>query len=137
MEWQVIQTQDDANDFLERMEMFHDWFVAEASMFVDGGRCWKSADDRDRSAVTVKFTYDSPMPVIGFPSVEMKFEELSQFEILPEVIAPLMEATLENTTHGWIFCNDGPLSDSELEHPEDIRASLFIYCGNVSWRGLE
>ena len=138
MEWHEIRTQDDANDFLNRMEMFHDWFVAETSMFVDGGRCWESADDGDRSVATIKFIYDSPMSMIGFPSIEMKFEELCKFEILPYVIAPLVEATLQKTEFGWILCNDGPLSDLELEHLEDIRAGLFVHCGgNVSWRGVK
>ena len=140
MEWNVIRTQDEADEFLKLVEELHDWFIAEVSMVASHSRSRGNATAIEEGgyAVTIRFVHDSPVSGAGFSSFEMKFDEVFRLEVSPENITPLMEASLEKTMFGWVLCNDEPLTDREREYPGDMHASLLIRCGgDVLWRPVE
>ena len=137
MEWNVIRTQDEADEFLKLVEELHDWFVAEVSIAASrdcsGGNA-TSVEEGGYAAI-VRFVYDSPVSGAGFSSFEMKFDEVFRLEVSPENIMPLMEVSLEKAMFGWALCNDGPLTDREREHSGDMHANLLVHCGgDVLWR---
>ena len=137
MEWNVIRTQDEADEFLELVEGLHDWFIAEASMVAGHGCSRGNATSVEEGgyAAIVRFVYDSSVASAGFSSFEMKFDEVFRLEVSPENIMPLMEASLEKTMFGWVLCNDGPLTNWEREYYVDIHANLLVRCGgDVLWR---
>ena len=85
MEWNVIRTQGEADEFLELVEELHDWFIAEVSM-VAGHSCSRgnaSVAEESGYAVTIRFVYDSPVSGAGFSSFEMKFDEVFRLEVSP------------------------------------------------------
>lgn len=137
MEWNVIRTQDEADEFLELVEELHDWFVAEASMVASHG-CFRgnaSSVEESGYVAVIRFVYDSPVSGAGFSSFEMKFDEVFRLEVSPESVMPLMGASLEKTMFGWVLCDDGPLTNREREHPSDMHANLLVRCvGDVLWR---
>lgn len=140
MEWIDIETKKDVDALLERVEEFHDWYVAGYSYDALG-----DCDDGDLNlcrlkeeldALIVTFRWDC-MRKGKWPEVQMKFGGVRAFDISLSWLqegCPLYEASLEETEHGWVLIGDEPLTPKEREHPAETNANLLVLSGNVKWR---
>lgn len=140
MSWIDIRTENDVKRMLERVEHFHDWFVASYSYDALG-----NCDDNDLNLGRLKEGLDASIITFRWdckckgqwPEVQLRFGDVSAFDISLEWLqegCPLYEANLEETAHGWVLINDCWLTPEEREHPLEIKANLFVLSGNVKWR---
>lgn len=142
MDWMDIETDGDVEKLFERVEHFHDWYVAGYSYDPLG-----SCEDGDLGlsrlkdgldALVVTFRWDC-VHKGRWPEVQMKFDEVRAFNIslgwLQEG-CPLYEAFLEKTDHGWVLAGDGPLNPEERERPTEVKANLLVVSNSVKWRPL-
>lgn len=140
MEWIDIETKKDVDALLERVEDFHDWYIAGYS-YDSLGDC----DDSDLNPCRLKEGLDALIVTFRWdcvrkgqwPEVQMKFGDVRAFNIslgwLQEG-CPLFEAFLEEMKHGWVLVGDDPLTPDEREDPAKTKANFFILSGSVKWR---
>ncbi|MCI9262123.1 hypothetical protein [uncultured Adlercreutzia sp.] len=143
MDWNIVRNKEDVARLLARVEGFHDWYVAGFSY----DPLAQSEDDDlnlgrfkvDVDALTITFRWDSKSKSGKWPEVQLEFRNLSEFHFGnfrdPD---PIWNGVLEETRKGWVFVDDDgeTLSEEERAHPETIRSSLLVICGEIRWRPL-
>lgn len=142
-DWIDIKTGEDVKKLMERVEHFHDWYVA-GYLYDALGEC----DDGDLSlcrlkegldALVITFRWDCKSKSGEWPEVQLEFRNLLVFHFGnfkdPD---PIWNVTIEETDKGWVFVDeDGvKLGEEERVNPEKIRANLLIVCGEIRWRSL-
>lgn len=143
MDWITLNNLDDVAKLHDRVEGFHDWYVAGFSYDplalsgdddLDLGRFKEDVD-----ALTVTFRWDCKSKRGEWPEVQLEFRNLRVFNFAnfkdPD---PIWHGIIEKTDRGWVFVDDDgdALSEEERAHPERIRANLLVVCGEIGWRSL-
>lgn len=143
MEWMGIKTEKDAGALLERVEGFHDWYVAEFSYDplarAEDGSLNLGRFKTDVDSLTVTFRWDNKSKGEEWPEVQLKFDGLLVFRFDnykdPD---PIWHGRIERTERGWVFFDDDDVAftDTERAHPERINSGLLVMCDQIRWRPL-
>lgn len=143
MDWIDIETGNDTNKLLERVEQFHDWYVAGFSY----DPLARTEDDDlnlgrfkiDVDSLTVTFRWDRKSKGEERPEVQLEFSGLLAFKFTnykdPD---PIWHGHIEKTDLWWIFSDDDgvPFTEEERAHPERIDSGLLVVCDQIKWRPL-
>lgn len=141
--WITLKNSDDVSNLLERVEGFHDWYVAGFSydpLALSGDEGLHLGRFKiDVDALTITFRWGCKSKGGEWPEVQLEFRNLLVFNFAnfkdPD---PIWSGIIEKTDRGWVFVDDdgNALSEEEREHPENIRANLLVVCGEIRWRPL-
>lgn len=143
MDWIEIETSEDVEMLLSRVEGFHDWYVADFSY----DPLARAADEDlnlgrfkiDVDALTITFRWDCRSKSGEWPEVQLEFSGLLAMRYTnfkdPD---PIWHGRIEETERGWLFFDDDgiPFTDEERAHPEDIKAGVVVVCDRIRWRPL-
>ena len=143
MVWIRIETEKDAGALLERVEGFHDWYVAGFSCDPLVRAQYEDSDlgrfKIDVDSLTVTLRWDCKSKGGEWPEVELEFSGLLAFRFAnfkdPD---PIWHGRIEETDRGWVFFDDDgvPFTDEERAHPERINSGLLVVCDQIKWRPL-
>ena len=143
MNWIELRTEEDVENFMERVEQFHDWYVTAFSYDPlaqsENGDLNLARFKMDVDALTVTFRWTCRSKRGIWPEVQVEFGNLMMFNFAnfkdPD---PLWGCTIEKTEKGWVLADDvgGALSDEEHTHPEEIQSNFLVICGNIRWRPM-
>ena len=138
-EWNIIRSQADADRLLGIAEHFHDWYLAGVKYDTlartdgDGKNLARFTSETD--ALTVLLRYDSTDDRGDWPEVELQFLGIYRMGFGPlKEPDPFYECWLEETTRGWAFVGEDPLTDEERNHPQMIESNLYAIGSEVRWR---
>lgn len=143
MEWIDIETKKDVDALLERVEQFHDWYVAGFSYDplarAEGGDLNLGRFKIDVDSLTVTFRWDCKSRGGEWPEVQLEFNGLLVFRFAnfkdPD---PIWHGRIEVTNRGWAFFDDDgvPFTDEERAHPENVNSGFLVVCDRIRWRPL-
>ncbi len=143
MAWIDIKTKKDVHALLERVEGFHDWYVAGFSYDplarAEGGDLNLGRFKVDVDSLTVTFRWDCKSKGGEWPEVQLEFSGLLDFRFAnfkdPD---PIWEGYIEETERGWAFFDDDgvPFTGEERAHPKKADSGLLVVCDRIRWRPL-
>lgn len=140
MGWIDIETSADVQNLMQRVECFHDWYLAGLSYDPlaraesKNPACWIT----DSDSLIIRFRYDSTNKDGAWPEFCMEFNGVYTVTFAnfkePD---PFDDCMLLKTNQGWLFTEGGLLNQDELSHPENIRANIVVFCEKVRWNPLD
>lgn len=142
-EWIDIKTEEDVRQLMERVEGFHDWYVAgftyDPLAHSDDGGLDLGRFKIDVDALAVTFRWSSKSKSDEWPEVQVEFSNLLHMNFSnfkdPD---PIWYGHVEKTDRYWVFCDDDgiPFAEEERSHPENIKSSFLVVCEQMRWRPL-
>lgn len=136
--WYDVETQEDADAFLEEVWQLHDWFI--------NGYDFKPRYHRRKripmtpsfeDSLTVAFIYDSYIPPEeGFYELEIEFKTPMWFTFgCLDNMFPLYCAEIKKIERGWVMVDEG-ITDEDLKAPTRILSNFAVVCESLRWRKL-
>jgi len=125
MEWNEIRSQVDVGHLMRAVEHFHDWYLAgikyDPLARADDGSKNLARFMSETDALTILLRYDSTDDRGDWLEIELQFLGVYRmgFGPLKEPDPFYYECWLEETTRGWAFVGEDPLTDEERTHPPE------------------
>jgi len=139
MEWNEIRSQVDVGHLMRAIEHFHDWYLAgikyDPLARADDGSKNLARFMSETDALTILLRYDSTDDRGDWPEIELQFLGVYRMGFGPlKEPDPFYECWLEETTRGWAFVGENPLTDEERAHPQKVKSNLYAIGSEVRWR---
>lgn len=139
MERNEIRSQVDVGHLMRAVEHFHDWYLAgikyDPLARADDGSKNLARFMSETDALTILLRYDSTDDRGDWPEIELQFLGVYRMGFGPlKEPDPFYECWLEETTRGWAFVGEDPLTDEERTHPQKVKSNLYAIGSEVRWR---